>query len=72
MNGKKLKYEFTVEESNQLLQMVNRVQIVGVQSAKAMLTLVEKLQNPVNATELEKEQLEALKAKHEPKKETKK
>jgi len=67
MNGKKLKYEFSNEEANYFLQILNRVQIVGVNSAQALLNLVQKIQSPLNAAELEKEQLEALKQKYEPK-----
>lgn len=68
MNGKKLKYEFSQEEANYILQMLNKVQIVGVQSAQVLLAIVQKVQSPTNATDLEKDQLEALKTKYEPKK----
>lgn len=69
MAAKMLKYEFSVEEANYLLQVLNRVQIVGVQSAQSLLAMTQKLQNPVNASELEKAQLDELKAKYEGKKE---
>lgn len=68
MNGKKLKYEFSQEEVNYIFQMLNKVQIVGVQSAQVLLAIIQKLQAPLNAMDLEKDQLEALKTKYEPKK----
>jgi hypothetical protein len=39
-----------------------------LQSAKDLLTVVELLQNPLNAESLEKEQLEQLKEKYDKKK----
>ena len=65
MATKKLEYDFTNEEVNYLLQVLNRVQIVGVQAAQSLLTMTQKLQNPTNSAELEKEQLENLRAKYE-------
>lgn len=67
MNDKKLKYEFSQEEANYLLQALNKVQIVGVNSAQSLVIMTQKLQSPLNATELEKETLEALKQKYEKK-----
>lgn len=71
MEAKKLKYEFSVEEVNYLLQVLNRVQIVGVPAAQSLVQMTQKLQQPSNASELEKEQLETLKAKYEAKGEKK-
>jgi hypothetical protein len=65
MNGKMLKYELSGEQVNYLLQALNRVQIAGVQSAESLVLMVKTLQNPINATELEKAQLEELKKKYE-------
>lgn len=64
---KALKYEFSQEEVTYLLQALNRVQIAGVQAANSLVHMVNKLQNPVNASELEIQQLEFLKKKHEKK-----
>ncbi len=65
MGNKKLAYEFSSEEVNYLLQVLNRVQIVGVQAAQSLLTMTQKLQNPSNSAELEKEQLEMLRSKYD-------
>jgi len=62
---KKLKYEISAEIINYILNALNRNQIAGVQQAKDLLAVVELLQNPLNADELEKEQFETLKAKFE-------
>lgn len=67
MDAKKLKYEFSVEEVKALLNILNRVQIVGIQSAQTLLILTQKLQSPSNAEEIEQEQLEVLKTKYEKK-----
>lgn len=67
METKRLKYELSVEEVQYLLQVLNRVQIVGIQSAQSLLVMTKKLQSPVNAEELEQEQLEVLKTKYEKK-----
>lgn len=61
----KYRYELTEDVVNYLLQAVNRVQISGVQQAQSLLQVVEILKNPLNADELEQEQLETLKAKYE-------
>lgn len=61
------KYELTEEVVNYLLTAVNRVQISGVDQARSLLQVVEILKNPLNASDLEKDQLEALKQKYEPK-----
>lgn len=64
---KKLKYELTNDQANTLLEIVNRSQFSGVNGAKVVLELVNLLQTPLNAEELEKEQFETLKAKFEKK-----
>jgi len=72
MNNKTLRYELTSEVVNYLLAVVNKTQIVGVQGAKDILTVVELLQQPLNAEEIEKETYEALKGKFDKKEEKKK
>ena len=61
-----LKYELSTEEVNFLLGILNRAQVSGVQTAQALIAVVQKLQTPVNSEELSKEQYEELKAKFEP------
>lgn len=63
----KLRYEMTNDQANTLLEIVNRSQFSGVNGAKIILSLVDLLQSPLNAEELEKEQFETLKAKFEKK-----
>jgi len=65
MEKTKLNYSLDVNTVNYILSALNRNQIAGVQQAKDLLTIVEMLQNPTNARELEKEQFETLKAKFE-------
>jgi hypothetical protein len=65
---KKLNYEFPLAVVNYLLAMLDKVQISWVQSAKDLLAVSEMLKNPLNAEDMEKEQLEELKAKYEKKK----
>lgn len=62
----KLRYELTQDAVNLLLRVIDQTQIRGVQGMKNLLALVEILQNPLNAEELEKENLERLKKKFEP------
>lgn len=62
---KKLKYEWTIDVTNYLLSALNRNQIAGVQQAKDLLAVIELLQKPLNAEELEKEQYDELKKKFE-------
>lgn len=64
---KKLRYELTNDQANTLLEIVNRSQFSGVNGAKVILDLVNLLQTPLNAEELEKEQFESLKEKFEKK-----
>lgn len=64
---KKLRYEMTNDQANTLLEIINRSQFSGVNGAKIILSLVDLLQSPLNAEELEKEQFETLKAKFEKK-----
>lgn len=67
MKNKPLKYELSQEEVNYLLQALNRVQIVGLQSAESLVHMFAKLKTPLNKEDLEKEQLESLKGKYEDK-----
>lgn len=63
MENTKLNYSLDAEVVNYILSALNRNQIAGVQQAKDLLAVVELLQNPTNANDIEKEQFEALKAK---------
>lgn len=72
MNEKLYKYELSEEVVNYILNALNRVQIAGVQQAQSLLNVVTLLQSPVNQDDLDKKQLEELKAKYEPTKEEKK
>lgn len=63
--NKKLKYEFTADVVNYILNCLNRNQIAGVQQAKDLLAVTELLQKPLNQEEIEKEQFESLKTKFE-------
>ena len=47
-----LKYEFSQAEAEFLLQTLNRVQFAGVDTAREVLSISSKLQNPLNASEL--------------------
>ena len=71
MDNKTLKYEMGEQVVNYILNALNRSQIVGVQSAKDLIAVVDLLQKPLNAEELEKETFEQLKNKFEPAKEEK-
>ena len=62
-----LKYEFTADEINTLLEIVNRTQVSGVNGAKTIIALAKKLQNPLNKDDIEKAQYEELKGKFEKK-----
>lgn len=63
----KLKYEMTSEQVSTLLEIVNRAQFSGVNGAKTIIGLVELLQTPSNADELQKKQYELLKTKFDKK-----
>lgn len=65
MAEKKLKYELATAEVQFVLSALNRVQVSGVQTAENLVHVVKILRNPLNAEELEKDQLEELKAKYE-------
>jgi len=67
MQEKKLSYSLTSAEVNYLLTALNKVQIVWVQQAKELTYMIDKLQNPDNKDEMEKEQFEELKTKFEKK-----
>jgi len=62
---KPLKYELETVEVQFLLDALNRVQLNGVQTAQALVAIVQKLQNPMNSDELQKEEYEKLKSKFE-------
>lgn len=64
---RKLKYELTEEVVNYILTALNRTQIAGLNQAQSLLQVVDLLKNPLNTEELQKEQLETLKAKFEKK-----
>jgi hypothetical protein len=64
---KMLRYEMSEEVVNYILNALNRTQIAGVNQAQDLLTVVNIMKNPLNASEFEKEQLEALKGKYEKK-----
>jgi len=66
MNPKKLKYELDEGVVNTLLRVLDRSQIVGVQNAQNLISIVNILQNPLNAEELEKDTFNRLKSKFEP------
>ncbi len=69
------KYELNPAVVQYLLRAVNAQQIKGEQQAKDLVSVLDILRNPKNMADLEKGQLEDLKAKYEPvaeKKESKK
>ena len=67
-----LKYEFSANEVNFILGVLNKAQVSGVQTAQALIAAVEKLQSPLNKEEMDKEVYEQLKAKFEVQSEKKK
>lgn len=67
MDNQKLSYSLDVGVVNYILTALDRVQIAGVEQAKALLTVTEILQNPLNKDELEKETYEKLKERFEKK-----
>ena len=66
MNAK-YKYELDSPVVDYILKALNRTQIAGVQSAQDLLAVVNMLQSPLNAEDLEKEQYESLKSKFDSK-----
>jgi hypothetical protein len=68
---KTLKYSLTEAEVRFILQALNRTQLVGVDTAQALVNVVEKMQKPENADELDKEVYENLKTRFEKKEEKK-
>lgn len=72
MNSKTYNYELPPAVVEYLVKAVNSVQIRGEQAAKDMMTVLDMLRHPKNIGDLEKDQLEVLKAKYEPIKEEKK
>ena len=71
MEKQLLKYEMSQEVVTYLLKACNTQQIRGVNEATDLLNVVKMLQDPINAEDIEKEQLKVLKEKFEPKKEKK-
>ena len=67
MENKQVEFEYKINEGvvNYILNALNRNQIAGVQQAKDLLSVIELLQKPLNASELEKESYEKLKEKFE-------
>lgn len=66
MSDQLYKYEFQPQVVNYLLAAVNAQQTRGVEAAQNLLHVVELLKSPMNREDLEKDQMEALKAKYEP------
>lgn len=64
-------YSFTNEETNFLLQVLDKTQMAWVANVKFLLSVVEKLQNPKNLKDIEESQFNSLKEKFEPKKKDK-
>mgnify|MGYP001565450488 CR=1 FL=1 len=60
------KYEFQPAVVEYLLRAVNAQQVRGEQGAKDLVVVADLLRKPLNLGDLEKEQLENLKAKYEP------
>ena len=60
------KYELNPAAVSYLIRAVNSQQVRGEQSAQDLMSVLNLLRSPLNTDELEKEQLESLKAKYEP------
>ena len=60
------KYELAPSVVEYLLRAVNAQQIRGEQQAKDMVVVLDLLRKPLNLSDIEKMQLESLKAKYEP------
>lgn len=56
----KLKYEFTEDEVNFLIQSLDQVQVKGLQAINFMMQMVQKLQNPLNKKEYDAAKAKAL------------
>lgn len=54
----KLKYEFSEDEVNFIIQSLDQVQVKGLQAISFLLNVVQKLKNPIN-----KKEYDAAKAK---------
>lgn len=67
MENQKLNYSLEVGVVNYILTALDRVQIAGVEQAKALLSVTELLQNPTNKDSLEEETYNKLKDKFEKK-----
>ena len=67
MNDKKLEYSLTSAEVNYLLNVLGRTQTSGVEQAKELIYMAEKLQKPNNKEDMEKDQYEQLKTKFDKK-----
>ena len=65
MNEQPIKFKYELEEGaiQFLLEVLNKVTIVGINNCKNVLSITELLQNPLNADDLDKVKYEALKAK---------
>lgn len=64
--AKSYKYEFNLAVVQYLQRAVESQQVRGEQQAKDLVSILDLLRVPTNAEELEKENLETLKAKYEP------
>jgi len=64
--GQLYKYELPLTVVNYLLRAVESQQVRGEQQAKDLVSILKLLRVPKNSEEIEKEQLESLKAKYEP------
>ena len=62
---KSLKYALSADEVNFILGVLNKAQTSGIESAKALISTVAKLQAPLNKDEIDKEAYEELKARFE-------
>lgn len=52
MDNRKLKYEFTQEEVNFILNAINEQHISGIEPAQILTHIVDLLKNPLNINEL--------------------
>lgn len=61
-----LEYKLTEADVNNMINALNSVEIKGIEQATIVVALVDKLKSPLNAEDLQKEELAKLKAKFEP------